>query len=85
MDAPRPRASAEDRPLTDEERQVARKLWPNDEDMEYLIDHAADADGNVWIRLKCSVHGGVMTATNWDLGMMNIAAEGHYIRKHLRR
>ena len=73
-----------EQPLTDEERQVARRIWPDDEDMDYLITSGQSADGAVWTWLRCSVHGGVMASVEWDLGMINVAAEAHYIRRHLR-
>lgn len=73
-----------DRPLTDEERERAAALWPDDEAMDFLISSGAAADGVVWTWLRCSVHGGVMASVEWDLGLMKIAAVDHYVRKHLR-
>lgn len=77
--------TAAEKPLTDEERQVARRLWPDDEGMDYLITSGQSADGTVWTWLRCSVHGGVYASVEWDLGLMNIVAVEHYIRRHLRR
>jgi hypothetical protein len=64
-----------------------RTDWANDESMEYLITSGVGSDPAtgetvVWTWLRCSVHGGVMASTEWDLGTMNIAADGHYARKH---
>jgi hypothetical protein len=73
-----------ERPITDEERHVARRLWPDDEETDFTVRSGTSADGTIWTWLRCSAHGGVMASVEWDLGMLNIAAEGHYVRKHLR-
>lgn len=67
-----------------EEWQEARRLWPDDEDSGFSVAVSHAADGTAWIRLSCSDHGSIQAATRWDLGDMNVAAEVHYARSHLR-
>ena len=79
MSAPSP-----ERPITGEEWLVARRLWRDDEDTDFIIGTGSAADGTVWTWLRCSVHGGIQASVEWDLGALNVAAEAHYVRRHLR-
>lgn len=75
---------ADDEPITDEEWRVARRFWPNDEATDFTIHTGNAVDGTTWTILRCSQHGNVQASVQWDLGMLNIAAETHYIRRHIR-
>lgn len=68
--------------ITGEERAVARRLWPDDEETDFTV--AVVPGDPAWIRLSCSVHGPVIAAVTWDLGELLVAAERHYVTRHLR-